>query len=291
MSDAADQATRGPIPGYVVGQFFGFFNGVSRQQYARIVATAPFENCNLLVLAFVHTEETNTGYLAQFTNWRSDDHPVTPGDMDEDRVRLVVETARAKNAGLKILISLGWGYQANDTGKAAKTPAAFASSVAEIVRTHRLDGFDIDYESTAVSPPDMLTLVQHLRQSPSHVGPKREMILTITPAQTSGLDDAVLQEFTYVMPQTYDTGGSLTTAEEYSSQLGGSYDRIVYGLNSEGDDNGESDDPGKFAALAKSHNAAGFFAWRLDNDSVDPQTALPTFATARAMWRLMHPGR
>jgi hypothetical protein len=31
------------------------------------------------------------------------------------------------------------------------------------------------------------------------------MILTITPAQTSGLDKSVLQAFTYTMPQTNTT--------------------------------------------------------------------------------------
>ena len=40
MNDKDKQGTRGPIPGYVVGQYFGFFNGVSKQRYERIVATA-----------------------------------------------------------------------------------------------------------------------------------------------------------------------------------------------------------------------------------------------------------
>jgi chitinase len=77
--------------------------------------------------------------------------------------------------------------------------------VASIVQTYGLDGFDIDYESTDVQPKDMLALTQQLTKSLSKVTPKREMILTITPAQTSGLDKSVLQAFTYTMPQTNTT--------------------------------------------------------------------------------------
>lgn len=285
MTDHNPPAAGGPIRGPVVGQYFGFFNGVPRQHYETIVATAPFDQCNLLILAFVHTVEENGTYRADFTNWRDEKTcPSTPGDTDEDRVRLVVKTARAKNPSLKILISLGWGT--NDAGNAAKTPTAFADSAAAIVRNFGLDGFDIDYESTVVEAAGMLALSQALAQSLSRVTPAREMILTIAPAQEEGLDRAVLQTFTYTMPQTYDHGGNGTTATWFIQQLG-STERIVYGLNSEAFI-GESDDPARFAREARSTHAAGIFAWRLDNDSVDRNTKLPTFATGRAMWRLMH---
>lgn len=114
------------------------------------------------------------------------------------------------------------------------------------------------------------------------------MILTITPAQKVGFDTSVLQVFTYTMPQSYDHGGNDTNVTWYKQQLG-SFDRIVYGLNSEGYI-GQSNDPKKFAAQAQSSHAAGIFAWRLDNDSVDSQPTFPTFATFAtgiAMWSLM----
>src|SRR5438270_13003786 len=239
---------QGSIPGYVVAQYFGFFNGVPRQHYEQIVATAPFADCNLLILAFVHTASKGGAYVAQFTNGRDNPkYPSTPGDTDRDRVKLVVQTARAKNRSLKILVSLGWGN--NDAGLAAKTPGPFADSVASIVQNCGIDGLDIDYESTDVQPQQMLTLAQHLRTSLSKVTPAREMILTITPAQTDGLNASVLKAFNYTMPQTYDHGGNGTTATWYATQLG-SYSQIVYGLNSEGYI-GESDDPVKFANQAK----------------------------------------
>jgi hypothetical protein len=122
MTDTNKQASRGPIPGPVVGQYFGFFNGVPKQHYDQIVAAAPFDKCNLLILAFVHTVQKDGVYVAQFTNWRDNSSdPSTPGDTDQDRVKLVVQTARKKNTSLKILISLGWGNTSNDAGNAAKT--------------------------------------------------------------------------------------------------------------------------------------------------------------------------
>jgi hypothetical protein len=301
----------GPIPAPVVGQYFGFFNGVPKQHYEEIVARAPFEDCNLLILAFVRAIKQGDVYVAQFTNWRLVDnrkYPAAPGDSDQDRVKLVVKAARAKNPSLKILISLGWADKPlkhqelntvpwNDAGHAATTPGPFAESMASIVHAFGLDGIDIDYESTEVEPKKMLILARHLKQALSGVSPKREMILTIAPAQTQGLDASVLQAFTYTMPQTYGHAGDDTTATWFERQLG-SFDRIVYGLNSEGYDRrlppgerphpewDQSDDPKKRAAKAKANQAAGIFAWRLDNDSLDKQ-GFPTFATGIEMRKLM----
>jgi hypothetical protein len=277
-----------PIPGYVVGQYFGIFNGVSKTNYEAIVNTAPFETCNLLILAFVWAFITSDGtYAAQFKNWRDDNYnnsTSTPDDTDQDRVQLVVRTARAKNPGLKILISLGWGD--NDTGHAATTPKQFADSVASIVQTYELDGFDIDYESVSVEADAMRALVSEIRNSLQTVKPGRDMIMTITPAQVEGLNAEVLGLFDYTMPQTYKHGGNGTKVDWFKEQLR-SFDRIVFGLNSEGYI-GESDAPQEFVDQAKSNGAAGIFAWRLDNDSVNEQTKFPTFATAKKMWGLIH---
>lgn len=282
----------GPISGYVVGQYFGLFNGVTKDDYKEIVATAPFEKCNLLILAFVHTVSDGTNYVAAFTNWRDNDFSLATDDTDIDRVKLVVRTARAKNPFIKILISLGWGSQ--DVALAAKNPGPFAQSVAAIVQEHGLDGFDIDYESVDVSitVDSVLTLAQQLKEKLDGVTPKREMIMTITPGKPIvGLDKRVLQIFTYTMPQTYQHGGDGTTADPYKKMLG-SFDRIVYGVNSEGylgDPQERPDSPATSAGLAKTNNAAGIFAWRLDNDNVDRTTSLPTFAAANEMWDLMKP--
>jgi hypothetical protein len=296
------------IPGPVVGQYFAFFNGVSKQHYEEVVTRAPFEDCNLLILAFVRAIKQGDVYVAQFWNWRDNKKPPAQGDSDQDRVKLVVKAARAKNPSLKILVSLGWGDKPsepqerktlpwNDAGHAATTPGPFARSMASIVETFGLDGIDIDYESVEdVEPKSMLTLARELKQALSKVSSKREMIMTIAPATSDGLDASVLQAFTYTMPQTYGHGGG-TTATWYERHVD-SFDRIVYGLNSEGygrrlppgerphPEWDQSDDPQKKAAKAKAKKAAGIFAWRLDNDSLDKQ-GFPTFATGREMWKLM----
>ena len=171
LRDIRERAPSGPIPGPVVGQYFAFFNGVSKQHYEEIVARAPFEDCNLLILAFVRAIKKGDVYVAQFRNWRDNGNPSTPGDSDQDRVKLVIEAARAKNPSLKILISLGWADKPlkrqeintvpwNDAGHAATTPGPFARSMASIVRTFGLDGIDIDYESVEVEPKNMLILAR-----------------------------------------------------------------------------------------------------------------------------------
>ncbi len=275
----------GPISGPVIGQYFGIFNGVTKGLYGQIVATAPFDKCNLLILAFVRTVCDGTNYVAAFTDWRDDKFNFDPDDTDIDRVKLVVETARAKNPGIKILISLGWG--AGDVLLASRTPEPFAKSVGAIVQALSLDGFDIDYELVGwMDPAAMLTLAQEIRKSLDGVTPKREMIMTITPARTSGgLNQSVLEAFTYTMPQSYDHGGDGATVDQYKEIIG-SYERIVGGLNSEGYI-GYSDHPGKHVAEAKQKGLAGIFAWRLDNDNVDEATRLPNFATGIEMWQLM----
>jgi hypothetical protein len=56
-------------------------------------------------------------------------------------------------------------------------------------------------------------------------------------------------------------------------------------LNSEGSE-GIVGRPGDFAREAKENDAAGIFAWRLDNDSLNSQ-GFPTFHTGIEMWKLM----
>ncbi len=221
-------------------------------------------------------------YVAQFANGRDNGFRVDPDDTDGDRVKLIVETARKKNPSINILVSLGWGPADNDTGKAAMTPVPFADSVRTLIQAYDLDGFDIDFEYVTTNTAAMLTLATEIRRSLDKIASKRPKIMTITPADTDGLDADVLKMFTYVMPQTYGHGGNGTTATWYGQQLG-SYSRLVYGLNSET----PSDDPKTYLKNINSNHAAGMFAWRLDNDS--SRGGLPTFATASEMWKLLHP--
>jgi hypothetical protein len=64
-----------PIQGAVVGHYFGFFDKISKERYKSIVASAPFDKCNLLILAFVRTfefvrptKDGGTIYVAQLAN-------------------------------------------------------------------------------------------------------------------------------------------------------------------------------------------------------------------------------
>ena len=124
-----------PIQGAVVGHYFTLYDGVSKQKYQKVVAAAPFQKCNLLILAFVGTftidRSSNEGgpiHVVQVANGRDPGtFAVNPNDTDGDRIKLIVETARKKNPSINILISLGYNNQ--DLEKAASTPVAFADSV------------------------------------------------------------------------------------------------------------------------------------------------------------------
>jgi len=291
---------RSPIQGAAIGQYFTLYDGVSKQKYQNVVAGAPFEKCNLLILAFVGTftidrspKESGPIHVVQVANGRDPStFPVNPNDTDGDRIKLIVETARKKNPSINILISLG--YNSQDLEKAASTPVAFADSVRAVVQAYDLNGFDIDFENTDVKTSAMVRLAKEIRRSLNKIPSKRPMIMTITPAQDGRkLNKNVLEQFTYIMPQTYFHGGDGTNfadATWYAKQLHDKYSRIVYGLNSEGfldrPDEDRPDDPKKSADEAKKNHAAGIFAWRLNGDSV--KQGFPTFADAVEMWKLMN---
>ena len=81
---------------------------------------------------------------------------------------------------------------------------AFADRVRALVQAYNLNGFDIDFESKTIEEQDMLTLAQEIRRSLNKIPSTRPMIMTIAPDQTGGLNKDVLEQFTYVMAQTYD---------------------------------------------------------------------------------------
>jgi hypothetical protein len=48
LSQGVSSGGTTPIQGAIVGQYFGLFDGVSKERYQRLVAAAPFDKCNLL---------------------------------------------------------------------------------------------------------------------------------------------------------------------------------------------------------------------------------------------------
>jgi len=261
----------------------------------------------LLILGFLRIAETsppNPVYIPKFTNWRDNQFNggwSTPDDTDADRVRLVTQTARARNPNIKILVSLGWYAE---LVQAASTPQAFATELASIVRTYGLDGFDIDYEETdpppekmTFGPAEFIALMKAVTQELAKVTPMHRPILTICPAMTGHLNKDVLSCFTYTMPQSYGHGGNGTTVAAYEDILK-SYKTIIYGVNGEGvlDDHSPSnrpDDPTTSVQGMKKNGAAGVFSWRLDTDSIptwhlpEGDAQLPTFAVANKIWEML----
>lgn len=318
MSDANTRG--GPFEGKVIGHYLGVFHGCTIQHFQNIVAVAPFQLCNLLILAFVGiTQRADGAWVPVLTNGRDNcfnGGRAKDSDTDDYRIKLVIETARAASPGIKILISFGY---CNEVAKAATSPEAFAKGLADIVQKYGLDGFDIDWEGRLdvedFTSAKFATFMDYVTNALSKVVSRP--ILTICPAFLFGQNDPlrdqkVLSKFTYVMPQTYNHGGNGTRADDYAVLLGG-YDKIVYGINGEGyvvpptwDPEQVPDDPGVSWQKMTQNNAAGVFLWRIDTDSMPEATAhecteerckdgvcdlegdlqLPTCAVAQVIWQL-----
>ena len=88
-------------------------------------------------------------------------------------------------------------------GKCGRNACGFRRQRARLVHRYDLNGFDIDFESARVGEEDMLTLAREIRRSLNKIPSTRPMIMTIAPDQTGGLNKDVLEQFTYVMAQTY----------------------------------------------------------------------------------------
>lgn len=59
MSDANTRG--GPIQGKVIGHYLGIFHGCPVQHFQNIAAVAPFQLCNLLILAFLGMRQRDDG--------------------------------------------------------------------------------------------------------------------------------------------------------------------------------------------------------------------------------------
>ena len=132
--------------------------------------------------------------------WNGKRVPPSPGDTDHDRI-LKIAAAAHQTQGSKVLVSLGWNQQdwQNISTDLNSGHPHFVNSVVQFLADNNLDGFDIDYEGVSgISEQDFTTICQQLRTA---FGDK--YILSITPAQTSMLNETNLACFDMVNFQTY----------------------------------------------------------------------------------------
>ncbi len=167
-------------------------------------------------------------------------HRVFLPDADGPRTLDALVKLRRDNPELRIVLSIG-GWSAGNFSEAAATPAArttFTDSAMALLRTHDLDGLDIDWEyptlddagiSASADDKDNFTaLLGQLRAALDAEGRTRHRtyVLSIAAAEgrfASGLDlPKIAPLLDWINLMTYDFHGSLTPTTGHAGGLGAS---------------------------------------------------------------------
>jgi hypothetical protein len=271
-SDSSDSSTvddANPL----VTQFFAIFNDDRADNFhAALALEPPFQQWDITFIAFLHTFDRAGTYVADYENARGHDddgEPIAPapGDADPDRIRQLIDAALAVNPRMKFIVSLGWGRDDFENG--AKNPAAFAASVGDIVEENHLDGFDVDYESVDMNEATFRTVSRALRDELDARGRAmgKRLLLTITPAQTDGLDFAAVdQHYDYVQMQTYDASDDQSFAPSHIVGKGIPGSKILFGRDIEGGDTLISSryHIPDVTAYVRKNGLAGLMGWRVN---------------------------
>lgn len=140
---------RATFPTPVAGTFYPIYNS-GIKQYLPPSPEMPLDKVSVIFVAFAHAyrfpEADSRGATLQLEQGQDEEH---------DRLLGLVEYARTANAGIKILISLGWEHDdwtfiSDDHTSGTNL---FPASVVELVRKYQLDGFDIDDEGIGKQGP------------------------------------------------------------------------------------------------------------------------------------------
>jgi hypothetical protein len=196
------------------------------------------------------------------------------GDL-ANRFKWIIQTARAQNPNIKIIVSQWWGNGAGIWGSslsALNSPAAiqkYTSSVRDFLAAYLktaggVDGYDIDYEANNVTS-NTGVIAQQIRSqlaSLSRASGGRPFYLTVSPASTTYLKDAV-GSLDLVNMQTY-AGGSGLTPQNFL-QMGLKSTQLLYGICPE--TNCPSPSLPQVKKAFTVNKLAGIHLWRLNSDN------------------------
>jgi len=285
----SDDGTGADHGSRLVTQYFAIFNdGTTDNFHACLDLNPPYELWDITLIAFLHTYRKGDAYVADYENARGlDDQqrpiPPAPGDTDRDRIRQLREAALRTNAAMKFIISLGWGH--DDFSNGAQNPTQFASSVGNIVEENDLDGFDIDFESDAIEPDDFRAVSHALRAEldARATRMRKQLYLTITPAQLS-IDLAVVnQYYDYLQMQSYDAPNDDVVPP--TNIVGGNVEssKILFGRDIESGDTLSSARYGipDVVAYVRENDLAGLMGWRVNTAS--QMAGMPRFGGVRLL--------
>lgn len=196
------------------------------------------------------------------------------GDL-ANRFKWVIQTARAQNPKIKIIVSQWWG---NGTGiwgsslsslKSAADIQKYTSSVRDFLAAYLktaggVDGYDIDYEDNNVTA-NTAAIAQQIRTQLSSLSKTtggRPFYLTASPANTAYLKPAV-GSLDFVNMQTY-AGGSGLTPKDFL-QMGLKPTQLLYGICPE--TNCPSPSLPQVQKAFTANKLAGIHLWRLNSDN------------------------
>jgi hypothetical protein len=201
------------FPRPYAGTFYPIYNsGVGQWLPPNQAPFPPFNRVSTILVAFAHVYKQQNGAI--FTYERGQTEQST-------RLALLVQSARAANSNIKILMSLGWNQ--NDWGSIntdyVNHANIFVPSVIQFIRTNNLDGIDIDDESIggttgSIPQANFDGVIANLKNALNYASLQdgKPYYLTITPAgnnsEPGGIGDTQVdalnaKSFDLINIQTY----------------------------------------------------------------------------------------
>lgn len=261
------------FPTAYAGSYYPIYNsGVN--QYIVPNSTFPFDQISTLLVAFAHAYPMGKNQYYQDQAGLA----LEVGQPDEPfRLQNLVQVAKQVNPEIKILISLGWGH--NDWTYISQDyngANIFPQTIVDLIRTYKLDGFDIDDESIggssgSISQDDFTGVVQNIKKTLTNAGNTdgKYYYFTITPAGTSFDRNQGVNT-----PRAYITNDNILCFDIINTQNygGSSYadfknfpnadpKNFAYGINTEGCSPA-------FPDSSETDSLAGMFNWTMSADSV-----------------------
>lgn len=194
------------------------------------------------------------------------------GDL-ANRFRWIIQTARSQNQNIKIIISQWWGDgdgiwgSALDSLNTSAAISTYTDTVAAFLQSYLsvsggVDGYDIDYESNNVlsSVPTIVSQIRTKMEALSQANGGRPFYLTVSPAQTDYLDQAVTS-LDFVNMQTY-AGSKYLTPQDFTG-LGLKTQQLLYGICPETSCGTRS--VSEVESEYTKNNLAGVHLWRLNS--------------------------
>lgn len=269
----------------VIAQYFFIDDEGSRTWAVKLQNNIPYDKLTRLYIAFAWIQDGRLTYKNTTNN-----------PTDAERISALVKACRTANPLAEIYISSGF-----DDGSmyhtAAKNPDYFAQSVVGFLRSHSLDGYDLDWEN-GLNKEDLNKLLTATRaaldQASLADGKRYGLTLATWPSVQPEYDLATISQVVDAINiMSYGRDRALSSiVEEFinagfpaSKAIGGIETEVDYSEAGGPDTLGSGGTIAQKAASAMKRGMTGMMAWRLDNDYV--RNNLSTYQGAKQLAQCM----